>query len=460
MLFKNAFEQQPSLRFVYEKLQFASALGRQHLLNLPFCTDAQELAAEFDQLESFVRIWKDERHRATLSHLGQQIHQLNHIAPTLLALQNGVVMDDIQLFEIKKTAILTDVIAQDVKKLGISWLPYAPMENVVDILDPERTHIPHFYVYSAYDEELACLREKMKATEDSQEVETYRFQAQEIEDRLREEISDRLRPFHDDIAQNLLSTSRLDLLIAKTRLALEWNACRPQIGDAHALKGLINPEIAASIAQKGRRFQPVSIHFGQETVLITGANMAGKSVLLQSLALAQYLFQFGFYLPAESATMPLVDEVITSIGDRQSALNGLSSFAVEVLTIDRIIKTARDGKRVLALVDELARTTNPDEGKRMVNGFVRVCRKLGLTAIVTTHYSGLDVDCKRLRVKGLQIPKGVNALSIGHISDYMDYTLMETRNDDVPKEAFTIARLLHVDEEFLAECGSEREVQA
>ena len=76
-------------------------------------------------------------------------------------------------------------------------------------------------------------------------------------------------------------------------------------------------------------------------------------------------------------------------------------------------------------------------------------------AVVTTHYNGLDVDCKRLRVKGLQIPEGVSSLSVGHISDYMDYSLMETRNDDVPKEAFTIARLLHVDEEFLAECGSK-----
>ena len=147
-----------------------------------------------------------------------------------------------------------------------------------------------------------------------------------------------------------------------------------------------------------------------------------------------------------------MDEIITSIGDRQSALSGLSSFAVEVLTIDHIIKCARNGNRVLALVDELARTTNPDEGKQMVNGFVRICRKLSLTAIITTHYSGLEVDCRRLRVKGLQIPEGVSSLSIGHIADYMDYSLIETHNDDVPKEAFTIARLLHVDDEFLSAC--------
>ena len=454
MLFKNAFEQQPTLRFVYEKMQFYSALGRQHLLNKPFTSDADALATEFDHLSVIIELWQNEQYRPIFSHICQQIHQLNNIAPTLLSLENGAVLDDIQLFEIKKTAILTKTIALDVNKLEIPWLNYAPMDSVITILDPEHTHIPHFYVYSAYDEDLACLREKIKGAGDSQEAESYRFQAQQIEDRLRAELSEKIRPFHPSLSQNLQNTAYLDLLIAKAKLAIEWKACRPQIGDCHDIVNMTNPEIAAALATKGRHFQPVSIRFGRETVLITGANMAGKSVLLQSVALAQYLFQFGFFLPAESATLPLVDEIITSIGDRQSVVSGLSSFAVEVLTIDRIIKTAREGKRVLALVDELARTTNPDEGKRMVNGFIRISRKLSLTAIVTTHYSGLEVDCKRLRVKGLQIPEGTNSLSIGHISDYMDYSLVETNNDDVPKEAFTIARLLHVDDEFLKECDS------
>jgi dsDNA-specific endonuclease/ATPase MutS2 len=452
MLFKNAFEQQPSLRFVYEKLQFYSALGRQYLLNQPFITDSDALSTEYARLAAVMELWQDTSRRTVFSHLSQQIHQLNNISPTLTSLENGAVLDDIQLFEIKKTAILTNVIAQDVQKLGITWLEYSPMEEVITILDPEHTFIPHFYVYSAYDEELACLREKMKTGNNAQEIETCRFQAQQIEDRLRAELSDKLRPYQESLSRNLRNTAYLDMLIAKVKLAIEWNACRPEISDSHQLVDLVNPEIAAVLEQKGRKFQPVSIAFGRETVLVTGANMAGKSVLLQSVALAQHLFQFGFFFPAKSASMPVMDEIITSIGDRQSALSGLSSFAVEVLTIDRIIKSARNGKRVLALVDELARTTNPDEGKQMVNGFVRICRKLSLTAIITTHYSGLEVDCRRLRVKGLQIPEGVSSLSIGHIADYMDYSLIETHNDDVPKEAFTIARLLHVDDEFLSAC--------
>ncbi|MBO7629752.1 MAG: hypothetical protein J6S87_07410, partial [Bacteroidales bacterium] len=169
MLFKNAFEQQPTLRFVYEKLQFYSVLGRQYLLNQPFITDTNTLSSEHERLAMVMELWQDTSRRPVFSHLSQQIHQLNTIAPTLSALSNGAVLDDIQLFEIKKTAILTNVIAQDIQKLGISWLEYAPMGEVITILDPEHTFIPHFYVYSAYDEELACLREKMKSVNNTQE---------------------------------------------------------------------------------------------------------------------------------------------------------------------------------------------------------------------------------------------------------------------------------------------------
>ena len=183
--------------------------------------------------------------------------------------------------------------------------------------------------------------------------------------------------------------------------------------------------------------------------LSMAANMAGKSVLLKTLALTQYLFQFGFYVPAQRASLCVVEEIISSIGDRQSELSGLSSFAVEILTIDKIIQEGRAGKRVLALVDELARTTNPEEGKVLVGNFIRLTTQLGITALVTTHYGGIEASCRRLRVKGLQLKEG-QVITAGNISDFMDYALVETDADEVPMEAFTIARLFGVDDELLA----------
>ena len=448
MLFKNAFELSPGLHFVYEQMQFASNLGRNHLLNLPFYTDAEALGSEFDLLEQTIQMVQDEACRTKITHIRTNLHQINDIHPTLSALRDGTTLDDIQLFEIKKTAILTRKIAADLNAIGCSIFPLADMDSVVAMLDPEHTNIPHFYIYSAYDHELATWRERIENAKSVTEAEEYRFQAQKVEDRIRTQLSQQLQPHGADIARNLDTLAHLDLLLAKARLATEWHACRPAIGQETRLNQLFNPEVDAALKERGKAFQPIDIQFSNEAVLITGANMAGKSVLLKTVSLAQYLFQFGFCLPAQEAIMTPMDEIISSIGDNQSETSGLSSFAVEILTIDRIIQAGRKGKKALALVDELARTTNPEEGKILVGNFLKLAKKLHITALVTTHYSGIQADCRRLRVKGLQLKEG-QAITIGNISDYMDYSLVETDADEVPMEAFNIARLFGVDAELL-----------
>ena len=448
MLFRHTFEPIPALHYVYEHLQLTSNLGRHYLLELPFCNDAALLEKEFDLLEKTLALVQDDNCRTKLQHIRNHLHQINDIRPTLDALHSGdVVLDDIQLFEIKKTAILTRRIAEDFRAIGCDFFPLEEMDAVVSLLDPEHTNIPHFYIYAAYDPELAKWRERIQNAQSVQEAEEFRFQAQKVEDKVRAQLTAQLQPHGDAIRRNLDTLAHFDLVLAKARLAIDWHACRPTLSDHTELLGLFNPEVAAALSEKGRTFQPVDIRFNRETILVTGANMAGKSVLLKTVALAQYLCQFGFYVPAAQATLAVVDEVISSIGDKQSEISGLSSFAVEILTIDKIIKQGRAGSKVLALVDELARTTNPEEGKRLVGNFIRLTQKLGVTALVTTHYSGIDASCRRLRVKGLQLHEN-QALTVGNISDYMDYSLVETDADEVPMEAFAIAKLFGVDEEL------------
>ena len=451
MLFKNAFEQNAALHFVYEHLQLTSNLGRHYLLNLPFCTDAEVLEGEFDLVDTIVSILQNEAYRTKITHIRNHLHQINDIRPTLATLADGRVLDDIQLFEIKKTAILTRKIADDLHAIECDSFPLANMDAVVAMLDPEHTNIPHFYIYSAYDHELATWRERIDNAQSVAEAEEYRFQAQKVEDRIRMQLSQQLMPHGKSIADNLDMLARFDLVLAKARLALEWKACRPAVGQQTALTQMINPEVDSALKERGKAFQPIDIRFGNEAVLVTGANMAGKSVLLKTVSLAQYLFQFGFFIPAAQATLAIVDEVISSIGDKQSETSGLSSFAVEILTIDRIIKAGRQGHKVLALVDELARTPNPEEGKILVGNYLRLAEKLRITTLVTTHYSGIRATCRRLRVKGLQL-KEDQVVTIGNISDYMDYSLVETDADEVPMEAFNIARLFGVDAELLADC--------
>ena len=202
MLFKNTFEPIPALQFVYKNLQLTSTLGRHYLLDLPFCTDADTLRAEFDLMEATAAIVHDDTHRTKLSHLRNQLHQINDIRPTLSVLESGQVLDDIQLFEIKKTAILTGAIANDLAAIQCPLFPLEGMEEVVACLDPEHTHIPHFYIYSAYDPELAKWRERIQNAQSVQEAEEFRFQAQKVEDKVRAHLTEQLQPWREAIARS------------------------------------------------------------------------------------------------------------------------------------------------------------------------------------------------------------------------------------------------------------------
>ena len=177
--------------------------------------------------------------------------------------------------------------------------------------------------------------------------------------------------------------------------------------------------------------------------------MAGKSVILKTVALAQTLFQFGFFVPAIQAEIALVDEVLLCIGDEQCELNGLSSFASEMLRINRIVQDIKAGKNALILIDELARTTNPAEGIAIVNAVLDFLTENEVRSLITSHYRGIQASCRKLRVKGIMKEKVKGTLTIHNINEYIDYSLIEDNDTSVPQEAMRIARILGVDENLL-----------
>jgi len=177
--------------------------------------------------------------------------------------------------------------------------------------------------------------------------------------------------------------------------------------------------------------------------------MSGKTILLKSVAFAQWMFQLGYFVPAQEAQLELVDEIFFSVGDQSSELSGLSSFAYEILFINEIIKEVKKGRKLLILVDELARTTNPTEGTIFVRAFLEIMNQYSNYCIVTTHYSGVNSKCRRLRVKGLQIDDLQEKIDPKNLNQYMDYTLLEIFSEEVPQEAIKIAQILGVDADFL-----------
>ena len=241
-----------------------------------------------------------------------------------------------------------------------------------------------------------------------------------------------------------------DLLLAKAELAIAWELTRPEIGDHIEYTSLVNPRLKERNEKAHLRYQPVDIAVRSGVCLITGANMAGKTVLLKSIGTAQTMAQCGMYVPASKAVVKLVDGIATSIGDEQDEMNGLSSYAAEIIKISNILDTCRSHD-MLVLIDEPARTTNPIDGKALVQAIVTILNTMNSITLVTTHYSGLgSVATRRLRVKGFVEDMSDVPLTPQNINRFIDYSLTEDTSDDVPHEALRIASILGCDQEMIS----------
>ena len=382
-----------------------------------------------------------------LTPLANKLMCLKDIETTIKRVAAGIVLDDIELFEIKYLAMISRDVLALMKEQKITAVNLPDLSDVVAILDPDSLNIPSFYVYDSYSEELMQVRKEMKAISGyGQEVEGDQKQQllelqkrnDEIEAEVRGELSGKVKEYSKELDYALKGLAMLDILIAKVVQMKELGLNFPsvtEIGETFYVK-MFNPMVREALEKVGKQFYPVDIAFANVPVTIIGANMGGKSVVLKTLALNQLLTQFGFGVAAQVCCVKVVDKVMFCIGDDQNAQKGLSSFAAEMLAINGVVKSLRAGDNILALVDEPARTTNPVEGTALVEGLLEVIGRGEGGFVLTTHYNIKNDNVKRYRVKGLK--DGV-----------MDYTLVEAESGDVPHEAVSIAQSLGIDAEWI-----------
>ena len=216
------------------------------------------------------------------------------------------------------------------------------------------------------------------------------------------------------------------------------------------LTGMFVPDVVQTLRQSGGEFTPVDIELRRGPTVITGANMGGKSVALRAVVLNALLAHMGFFVFAQQAEVPLFDEIILIAEDGQSVQQGLSSFGAEITALDNALTRCR-GRFCLLVLDEFARGTNPEEGRRIVSALVRYLSDKNSIALLATHYDGAaryaaahyqvaglrDVDPAALK-REIEAGGGFQA-----IRRHMDYRLLPAGAfDECPRSALTICRLL------------------
>lgn len=380
-------------------------------------------------------------------------------------------LSEVELFEVKRFLLQLELIAPQVEKLGRPlWeLSVTAMPKALDLIDPDGTRSPSFYVSDRLSEKLAAIRrarrsidERMRMGDDSEEIriERTRVAAQEEEEnaRVRALLCERLKPYREELLNNAAAIGRLDLALGKARLAVRYGAVMPEIGsDRFLMKGMINPKFAEALSEKGRGFVPVSMELEKGSVVITGANMGGKSIAIKTLALNAMLAMCGYAVFAESAELPLIDDLYLLSEDREDAMSGLSSFGGEMKAFDAMLSDSGGKECVLVLLDEFARGTNPHEGAALVKAAAKLFNARGNTyAVLATHFDGVaKLGRLHYQVAGLRNadPEKLDLImrsgSVESLARLMDYGLYPVAPDeDPPRDAVKIIKALGVNGEF------------
>jgi DNA mismatch repair protein MutS len=154
----------------------------------------------------------------------------------------------------------------------------------------------------------------------------------------------------------------LDAIGALAETASRHNYTAPVLhdGDEIEIKNGRHPVVESMI---GSAFIPNDIVMNNSTdrlLILTGANMGGKSTILRQVALIQMLAQIGSYVPATSARLPILDRIWTRVGASDDLASGRSTFMVEMTETATILHNA--GPRSLILLDEIGRGTSTFDG--------------------------------------------------------------------------------------------------
>ncbi|MFZ9031009.1 MAG: DNA mismatch repair protein MutS [Robiginitalea sp.] len=186
----------------------------------------------------------------------------------------------------------------------------------------------------------------------------------QLEQQLFEQLVVWMQEYIQHVQENARLVARLDCLCGFAQLARENRYAAPQMTDATDLNIIQgrHPVIERQLPP-GESYIPNDLLLNredQQIIMITGPNMSGKSAILRQTALIVLLAQTGSFVPAESATLGIVDKIFTRVGASDNISLGESTFMVEMNEAASILNNLSE--RSLILLDEIGRGTSTYDG--------------------------------------------------------------------------------------------------
>lgn len=218
---------------------------------------------------------------------------------------------------------------------------------------------------------------------------------------IREEIKKSI----DRLQELAKAISRLDVLQSFAVVSEQYDFVKPTITNQHDvdIKNGRHPVVEKVMGHQS--YVPNDISMGKDTeiLLITGPNMSGKSTYMRQLALTVIMAQMGCFVAAESATIPIFDQIFTRIGAADDLISGQSTFMVEMQEANRALQHGTQNS--LVLFDEIGRGTATYDGMALAQSIIEyIHQNVHAKTLFSTHYHELtDLDQTLERLKNVHV---------------------------------------------------------
>jgi DNA mismatch repair protein MutS len=197
----------------------------------------------------------------------------------------------------------------------------------------------------------------------------------------------------DDLLKTARAIAHLDVLLSLANVAVREGYSRPQLSDDSVLEIQAgrHPVVEKLLEQSTRYVANDSqLDLASRIHIITGPNMSGKSTYIRQVAIITLMAQIGSYVPADSATIGLVDRIFARIGAQDEIHAGQSTFMVEMVETARLLSGS--SPRSLLILDEIGRGTSTYDGlaiARSVIEYIHNNPRLNCRTLFATHYHEL-----------------------------------------------------------------------
>ncbi len=249
-------------------------------------------------------------------------------------------------------------------------------------------------------------------TQELKELETKILGAEEkilaLETKLFNDLVLSLIDYIPEVQINAQRISQLDCLLSFAELSKRHRYTKPEINEGYELsiKNGRHPVIEQQLAV-GEEYIANDVFLDrekQQIIMITGPNMSGKSAILRQTALIVLLAQMGCFIPAESASIGIVDKIFTRVGASDNISQGESTFMVEMNETASILNNISD--RSLILLDEIGRGTSTYDGISIAWAIAEFVHEHSTKAktLFATHYHELnDMTSTFKRIKNFNV---------------------------------------------------------